>query len=71
MPKGWAGNLLVDGMFAGGWKIERSKDSAHLSIELGRKLSGSDLDDVTAEGSKLLEVTDPTFARHEVEVALS
>ena len=71
IPKGWVGNLLVDGMFAGGWKIERSKDRARLIIRLGRNLRGPDLEDVTAEGAKLLEVTDPAIARHEVDVGVS
>jgi hypothetical protein len=70
IPKGWVGNLLVDGMFIGGWKIERSKGSARLNIELGRKLRRPDLADVTAEGSRLLEVTDPITAKHEVRVGL-
>ena len=26
-PKGWVGNLLVDGIFAGSWKIKRTKDT--------------------------------------------
>jgi hypothetical protein len=68
IPKGWVGNLIVDGMFIGGWKIERSKGSARLNIELGRKLRRSDLEDVIAEGSRLLDVTDPTTAKHEVRV---
>jgi hypothetical protein len=70
IPKGWSGNLLVDGMFIGGWKIERSKRSVRLNIELGRKLRRPDLEDVTAEGSKLLEATDPTIANHEVRIAV-
>lgn len=70
IPKGWSGNLLVDGMFTGGWKIERSKRSVRLNIELGRKLRRPDLEDVTAEGSKLLEATDPTIANHEVRIAV-
>ena len=70
-PKGWVGNLLVDGMFVGGWKIERSKGSARLNIELGKTLPKPDLEEVTAEGSRLLEVTDPNIAKHEVKVAVS
>jgi hypothetical protein len=69
IPKGWVGNLLVDGVYVGSWKIERTKKSALLDIELGRKLGRPDLDEVNAEGSRLLDFTDPTIAGHEVRVA--
>jgi hypothetical protein len=69
IPKGWVGNLLVDGMYVGSWKIERSQRSAVLDIELGRKLRRPELKEVTAEGSRLLDFTDPTIAQHEVRVA--
>jgi hypothetical protein len=68
IPKGWVGNLLVDGMFIGSWKIERSEGSARLNIGLGRKLARPALEEVTAEGSRLLEVTDPT-AQGDVSVS--
>lgn len=70
IPKGWVGNLLVDGVFIGGWKIVRSKGSARLNVTVGRKLRRLDLEDVTAEGVRLLEATDPTIANHEVRVAV-
>ncbi len=70
IPKGWVGNLLVDGMFIGGWKIDRSRENARLTIDLGRKLGRADLEDVTREGSRLLDLTDPTIQKHEVLVAV-
>ena len=69
VPKGWVGNLLVDGMFVGGWKIRRSKNVAVLEIEPGRKLRRPDLEEVTAEGYRLLDFTDPTISQHDVHVA--
>ena len=69
VPKGWVGNLLVDGMYVGSWKIERSKGSVRLDIELGRKLRRPDLEEVTVEGSRLLNFTDPSIAQHEVRIA--
>ena len=68
IPKGWIGNLLVDGMFIGSWKIERSKGSARLDIELGRKLRRAHLEEVTVEGSRLLAFTDPA-AQTDVSVS--
>ncbi len=68
IPKGWVGNLLVDGRYVGSWKIERSQRSAVLDIELGRKLRRPELNEVTAEGSRLLDFTDPAIAQHEVRV---
>jgi hypothetical protein len=63
IPKGWVGNLLVDGMFIGSWRIERTEGSARLNLDLGRKLARPALEEVTAEGSRLLELTDPTAQR--------
>lgn len=68
VPKGWVGNLLVDGLYAGSWKVKRSKQRAQLDIELGNKLSRRDLAELTTEGSKLLGFTDPTSADTEVRV---
>jgi hypothetical protein len=68
VPKGWVGNLLVEGTYVGSWKIERSKGSVRLDIELGRKLPRSDLEEVTAEGSSLLNFTDPAIADRDVRV---
>lgn len=68
VPKGWVGNLLVDGTYVGSWTVERSKRSARLDIELGRRLPESDIEEVTAEGSRLLDFTDPTIEQHEVRV---
>lgn len=68
VPKGWVGNLLVDGIFAGGWKVARSKDRAELRIELGIKLRRPDREDVVAEGYRLLALTDPAIGDHDVRV---
>jgi hypothetical protein len=69
VPKGWVGNLLVDGLFVGGWKIRRTKNGTVLDLELGRKLRRTDLEEVTAEGLRLLEFTGPTVSEHDVRIA--
>ena len=71
VPKGWMGNLLVDGMFVGGWTVERSKGSARLKIELGKALPKADLEAVTNEGSMLLEITEENVSKREVKVVMS
>lgn len=68
VPKGWVGNLLIDGRFAGGWKINRAKGKAQLDIELGRKLRRPDLEAATAEGYRVLGFTDPTIDNQDVRV---
>jgi hypothetical protein len=68
VPTGWVGNLMVDGIFAGGWKVSRSRDRAELRIELGIKMPRSDREDVVAEGYGLLDLTDPAISNHDVRV---
>jgi hypothetical protein len=58
-PKGWVGNLLVDGRYSGSWKVTRSKHAAQLEIELGRKVGRRLQTEVVVEGEKLLRFTDP------------
>jgi hypothetical protein len=59
LPKGWIGNLLLDGRYAGSWKVTRSKGAAQLEIELGRKVGRRLQTEVVVEGEKLLRFTDP------------
>ena len=58
-PQGWVGNLLVDGMFAGSWKITRAGKRTRLEVTPGRQLARAETDEVTAEGYKLLGSSDP------------
>jgi hypothetical protein len=64
------GNLLVDGLFVGGWTVERSKGSARLKIELGKSLPKADLEAVTNEGSMLLEITEENVSERQVNVVM-
>jgi hypothetical protein len=59
VPQGWAGNLLVDGVFSGAWKIGRSKDRAQMSVRLLRKLPRRELAGVRQEADSLLALAHP------------
>lgn len=50
---GW-GAVLVDGMVAGRWKLQRTKDAATLLIEPFVRLGQTARDDVTERGGRLL-----------------
>ena len=67
-PRAGSGICWSTASYVGSWKIERSKGSVRLDIELGRKLPRSDLVEVTAEGSSLLNFTDPTVAERDVRI---
>ena len=69
-PKGWVGNLLVDGRYAGSWKITRGKSGTVLAVILAKKMRGPDIDEVTSEGNKLLEFTDPQTPDREVAIVI-
>ena len=68
VPRGWVGNLLVDGMFSGGWRIKRTKRQTRLEIEPGKILPMSDRQQVKAEGDRLLDFTDPNAVDREVVI---
>lgn len=68
IPIGWVGNLLVDGLFSGWWKIDRKGDDAHLEIHLLLKVPRSERASVEAEGVRLLELAHPDAQVRSVNV---
>ena len=54
IPKGWAGNLLVDGMFSGAWKTRKTKAGTHLEINLLRPITRTERREVLEEAGRLL-----------------
>ena len=68
VPKGWVGNVLVDGIYTGSWKVKSAKNRTQLEVGLGKKLTRADLQAVTAEGYRLAAFIDPTAATHDVVV---
>ncbi len=67
-PQGWVGNLLVDGLFSGSWRIKRTKRQTLLEIEPGRTLPIADRQEVEAEGDRLLAFTDPNVDDRQVVI---
>jgi hypothetical protein len=61
------GTLLADGSWRADWKITRGRDRAVLEIHPFTRLRGSH-DDITREGSRLLEFAAPAAA-HDVRFA--
>jgi hypothetical protein len=66
VPPGWVGNLLVDGIFSGWWKIGGKGKQRHLEAHLLRKVSRSDLKAVGEEAECLLELAHPGAERRSV-----
>ncbi len=58
--------FLVDGMTAGDWRVERTKDVATLELRPFHRLPASD--DVEAEGLALLGFLAPGTPKHEVRI---
>ena len=67
IPPGWAGNLLVDGVFSGSWKLHRSRNAARLEVSLLRPVRKVEAAAVEEEGERLLFFAHPG-AGHEVEL---
>jgi hypothetical protein len=51
----WKGALLVDGFFAGTWKLERAKDELTLAVGLYRKLTKAERAEVEEEAAALAD----------------
>jgi hypothetical protein len=58
-PPGWAGNLLVDGMFSGWWKFDPSPDPIRVEVGLLRRIPESELDAVSEEALRLVRFASP------------
>jgi DNA glycosylase AlkZ-like len=65
---GWKGPILVDGGIAAAWRVRRSGKTAVMTIELGRRLSGSERADLEDEASRLAAFLDPDRNRDMVIV---
>ena len=62
IPPGWAGNLLVDGVFSGSWKLHRSRDAARLEVSVLRPIRKAEAPAVEEEGERLLAFAHPGAA---------
>ncbi len=65
------GGLLVDGFFAGTWRVLRERTAASLEIQTFERLAGADRAAVEDEGLRLLEFLVPGSADRDVRVAAS
>jgi len=54
-PPGWLGNVLVDGFYAGHWKVTKLRGVTKLSASV-KKLTKAQLSDLGEEGNRLLAV---------------
>jgi hypothetical protein len=63
VPIGWVGNLLVDGLFSGWWRISKSNKEPQLEVHLLRKVSPSGLKGVREEAERLLDQAHPPGAQ--------
>ena len=65
---GVLGSVLVDGRFAGGWKIVRSNGQAILEVDLLSGVSGTDRQALLDEGHRLLAFVAADQQRHDVAI---
>jgi hypothetical protein len=68
IPQGWVGNLLVDGLFAGGWKLSRHRESRRLDVTLQRAITKKEIDLTVREGTRLLSFVHPEGGDFDVTV---
>jgi hypothetical protein len=63
IPLGFTGNLMVDGLFSGAWKIVEERKATRLEITMLRKVTSAQRREVTAEGERLLGLVAPDQGR--------
>jgi len=68
IPLGWEGNLLVDGVFSGGWKLNRDRTGSRLEVEVRRKVTKLELNAVGDEAQRLVEFAYPDAGDREATV---
>jgi hypothetical protein len=67
IPPGWAGNLLVDGLFSGWWKVHKGKE-AHLEVRLLRKVGRAGINAVRVEAERLVELAHPEAIARSIDL---
>ncbi|HEX2729579.1 MAG TPA: winged helix DNA-binding domain-containing protein, partial [Rubrobacteraceae bacterium] len=63
--------ILVDGLVAGVWKIEKSRNLATLVIEAFERLSRQDHDSLTGEGERLVRFVGDDVKAHAVRFEIA
>jgi len=53
-PKGWVGNLLVDGFFAGSWEVKDPRSTMRLIVTPHAKLTQTQRHEIEREGYRLV-----------------
>lgn len=64
----FAGTLLVDGFVHATWSIKRERESATLTVEPLKRLTGADRAAVSEEGTRLLEFVAGAVAKRDVRI---
>jgi hypothetical protein len=67
VPPGWVGNVLVDGFYAGHWKISHKRDTTTLSVSV-RKITKSERSELEAEAGRLLTFVAPQAQASEIRL---
>lgn len=68
VPPGWVGNLLVDGMFSGWWKIGQMGKTSQLDVHLLSKMSRAEVRAVEEEAERLHLFAAPAAAHGHIAV---
>lgn len=67
-PPGWAGNVLLDGFYAGWWKSELTSRAARLAVQPQRRLAPDEKDALVTEATRLLATLAPAVADRAVVI---
>ena len=59
-------SVLVDGMVAATWRVAANRDAATLTVRPFRELTTAEVEDITAEGTRLLAFTAAESRHHDI-----
>ena len=67
VPPGWVGNVLVDGFYAGHWKVSHKRDTATISVSV-RKLAKPEQSELEEEAGRLMTFVAPHDGAPEIRL---
>jgi hypothetical protein len=68
VPPGWAGNVMVDGFYAGHWQVQMERSTTRLDVSV-KKVTKAEKSELEAEAWRMLGLIAPGDPGKEIRVS--